>query len=176
MSGTEITSLDALAAGVMPDVEAEVAGVKWEVSTRALPTHGAPPRVVWVPGRDRWEGPQKTPRGGGASGRSLATCHAGVELHCWGADRPAAWALVRSIVRALRRRVGPEPFLRIEAGAWLSVTGAATLGEAYVLAVSVALDVPALPDPPATATPTGAALDATGAAAGDGNLDAGEAG
>lgn len=175
MSVVEIVDLDTLVAQIMPDVIADVPTVAHELSTRALPEHAAPPRIVWVPSRDRWEAGQKRPRGGGSTGKSLATCRAGLEVHCWGASRAAAWTLVKAVVRALRRRLGPEPFLFIEGGMWLA-TGQMTQGEAYALAISVALDVPALPDPPATTTVTAAAIDNTRSTAGDGFTDAGETG
>lgn len=174
MSVVEIVDLDTLVAQIMPDVIAEVPTVAHELSTRALPENASPPRIVWVPSRDRWEAGQKRPRGGGSTGKSLATCRAGLEVHCWGASRAAAWTLVKAVVRALRRRIGPEPFLFIEGGMWLS-TGQMTQGEAYALAISVALDVPALPAP-TTTTITDAALDSTRSTAGDGFTDAGETG
>lgn len=170
----EIVDLDTLVEQVMPDVVAEVPAVMHELSTRALPENASPPRIVWVPSRDRWEAGQKRPRGGGSTGKSLATCRAGLEVHCWGASRAAAWTLVKAVVRALRKRLGPEPFLYLEGGMWLA-TGQMTQGEAYALAISVALDVPALPAP-TTTTITAVATDSTRSTTGDGNVDAGETG
>lgn len=170
----EVVDLQALHDGIMPAVRAEWPAVVSEVTTRGLPTHGSPPRVLWVPSRDRWEAAQKRPRGGGSTGRSLATCRAGVDLHCWGASIALTTQLVQSVVRALRLLAGPEPFLTIDGGAWLTPEGATTEGEAYVLQISVAIDVPALPSPPRTATPTAAAIDTTRSSSGDGNVDAGE--
>jgi hypothetical protein len=174
---TEIADIDGLHAAVMADVVAAIPAAVSEVSTRGLPEYSSPPRVVWVPGDDEWNAPQKRPRAGYASGKSLATCFAAADLHCWGATRTDTWTLVRAVVRALVTRLGgAESSLRIRRGRWIAVTGAMTQGEAYVLSIAVALDVPALPDPPTTATPTSAALSATGAVAGDGYLDAGETG
>jgi hypothetical protein len=174
---TEIATIDGLHAAVMADVIAAIPTATSEVSTRGLPEHGSPPRVIWVPGDDEWGAPQKRPRAGYATGRSLATCVAGVDLHCWGATRNDTWTLVRAVVRALVTRLGgAESSARIRRGRWVAVTGAMTAGEAYVLSIAVALDVPALPDPPTSATPTSAAITATGAVAGDGYLDAGETG
>ena len=175
MSVVEIIDLDTLVAQIMPDVVAEVPTVAHELSTRALPENASPPRIVWVPSRDRWEAGQKRPRGGGSTGKSLATCRAGLEVYCWGASRADAWTLVKAVVRALRKRIGPEPFLYLEGGMWLA-TGQMTQGEAYALAISVALDVPALPDPPTTTPITDVALDSTRSTAGDGFTDAGETG
>lgn len=174
---SEIASIDALHDAIMPAVLTAIPGTTSEVSTRGLPEHASPPRVIWVPGDDEWGAAQKRPRGGYASGKSLATCHAGVDLHCWGATRPDTWALVRAVVRSLVTHLGgAAEVCRIRRGRWIAVTGAATHGEAYVLSIAVAMDVPALPDPPATTTPTSAAIDATGAVAGDGYLNAGETG
>lgn len=173
----DIDSIDALHDAIMPDVVAAIPTATSEVSTRGLPEHASPPRVIWVPGDDEWAAPQKRPRAGYATGRSLATCMAGVDLHCWGATRADTWVLVRAVVRSLVTRLGgADGVSRIRRGRWISVTGAVTHGEAYVLSIAVALDVPALPDPPRTTTPTSAAITATGAVAGDGYLDAGETG
>lgn len=174
---SDIDSIDALHDAVMPDVVVAIPGTVSEVSTRGLPENGSPPRVTWVPSDDEWGAPQKRPRAGYASGRSLATCMAGVDLHCWG-DTPAdTWALVRAVVRSLVTHLGgADAVSRIRRGRWIAVTGAMTRGEAYVLSIAVALDVPALPDPPARTTPTSAAITATGAVAGDGFTDAGETG
>lgn len=174
---TEIATIDGLYDAVMADVVAAIPAATSEVSTRGLPEYASPPRVVWVPSEDEWGAPQKRPRAGYASGRSLATCFAGIDLHCWGATRGDTWTLVRAVVRALVTRLGgADAVSRIRRGRWIAVTGAMTHGEAYVLSIAVALDVPALPDPPTTATPTSAELTPTGASAGDGYLDAGETG
>jgi len=170
----EIVDLSTLHDAVMPDVRGEHPAVISEVSTRAIAFNGAPPRVIWVPSRDRWESAQKRPRGGGSTGKNLQTCLAGVDLHVWGASIPGTWQLVQSVVRALRRRIGPDPFLSINGGQWLATEGLISQGELYVLSISVALDVPALPAP--TTTITDAALDSTRSTAGDGNVDAGETG
>lgn len=173
----EITDLDDLVDAVMPDVVTEVAGTTHELSTRALDEHADAPRIVWVPDGDVWGAPQKRPRGGGSTGRALATVMAGVIVHVWGTDRAQTWALVCAVVRSLKKHCGgAEEFLRIGRGAWQSTQGAMTRGESYQLAVSVAIDVPALPDPPRTAKPTSAALDTTRSTTGDGLTDAGETG
>ena len=161
----------------MPDVVTEVPGTTHDLSTRSIVENNTPPRVVWIPDGDEWGAPQKRPRGGGSTGRALATVMAGVIVHVWGSDRAQTWALVCAVVRSLRRRHGgADEFLRIRRGAWQSPQGATSLGESYQLQVAVAIDVPALPDPPRTAKPTEAALDATRSTTGDGLLDAGETG
>lgn len=174
----ELVDLDGIAAAVMPDVIAEIGGTTYEVTTRYQGVHATPPRVIFTPAQrgDRWEAPQKTPRGGGATGKSLATCFAGVDLHCWGDSREAAWQLVKALARALKKRLGPEPFLFIDGGGWLTPQGATVKGEAYVLQIRAALDVPATPAAPRTATPTQATFDHAHSTTGDGFTDAGETG
>jgi hypothetical protein len=172
---SEIVDLQAAHDAVLPDVRGEWPSVVSEVSTRAIAFNGSPPRIVWVPSRDRWEGAQKRPRGGGSTGKNLQTCLAGADLHVWGASIPETWQLVQSVVRALRRRLGSDPFLSINGGQWLSVEGLTSQGELYVLSISVALDVPELPAR-TTTTITAAAIDNTRSSTGDGNVDAGETG
>lgn len=176
---SKLLTLDELFAAVMPAAILEVPGLaaSSEISTRALPTHSSPPRVVWVPTDDQWTGAQKLPRGGGSTGKSVMTCRAGVHLHCWGADRAATWAIVTALVRSITALYGSSSeVVRFERGGWASTTGATTAGELYVLQINAALDVPALPDPPRTATPTSTPLDASRSSTGDGFTDAGETG
>lgn len=175
-SMAEITCLQDMHDAVMLDVVAQIPGARSVLSTRLQSALEAPPFVVWVPSRDRWTAAQKRPRGGLSSGRSLMTAMAGVDLHCWGSDLTSTWRLVQAIVRASKKLLGPEPFFEFVGGQWLSVEGISAQGELYVLSLAVAIDVPALPDPPTTLRPTGARLDATASVPGDGNLDAGETG
>lgn len=160
----------------MPDVIVEYPACTSDVSTRGISENTSATHVLWAPSVDRWLPPQKTPRGGGASGRSVATRRAGVDLYIRGADVIAVEGLVAAVVRSLRLHGGPEPFITLEPGQWRAPTGAMTAGEMYLLPIAVAIDVPALPDPPRTATPTTAALDTTRSATGDGFTDAGEPG
>jgi len=173
----EIGDLDTLVDAVMPDVVTEVAGTTHDLSTRAIDENADAPRIVWVPDGDQWGAPQKRPRGGGSTGRALATVMAGVIVHVWGIDRAQTWALVCAVVRSLKKHCGgADEFMRIGRGAWQSTQGAMTRGESYQLAVSVAIDVPALPDPPRIVRVTSATVEAPDAVAGDGFIDASETG
>lgn len=174
----EITSLEDLHKTITETVQAEYGAVSVfsTLTTRGLGQHQSAPALVWVPSRDRWGAPQKTPRGGGSTGRALATVQAGVDVQCWGSNLTETWKLVASVARALRKHLGPDPFASVVSGQWLSVEGITTQGEAYVLSLAVALDVPALPDPPPTAHVTAVALDAPSGSAGDGFIEAGETG
>lgn len=147
----DVTIIDDLAEALAASVRIEFPALQHTVSTRALPEHSAPPRLVFVPTRDTWGAPQKRPRGGLSTGRALATVQAGMAVHCWGATRTEAWALVLALVRAVRSIAGPEPWASIGAGEWLG-TGASTHGEAYVLTLTCAIDAADTPPTVATAT------------------------
>lgn len=146
------------------------------ISTREGGRHGSPPRIVWVPSRDRFGGAQKTPRG--ANGRSLITRFAGAQVMVWGAESTnvtsiaATEALVRRLCRALLKTGGPEPYFQLVGGQWEETPGEMALGEAYVLSVAVAIDVPDLTR--STVTIDAVALDPSRSTAGDGLVDAGE--
>ena len=145
------------------------------VSTRETARHASPPRIVWVPSRDRFGGAQKVARS--ANGRSLITRHAGAQIMVWGVEGSgtsiaATEALVRRLCRALFKTGGPEPFLTIGPGAWEETPGEMATGEAYVLSIAVAIDVPDLTRP--TATVEAVAIDPSRSTAGDGLCDAGE--
>lgn len=178
---TAAQHIDDIADAVMPDVVSDFAALypsapalAWDVSTRSLADHGAPPRVVWVPHRDDFQGPQKLPRGGADAQHSLATRVVGVRCVCWGDTIAATEDLVECLVRALLRRAGPSRVgVTIDSGVWVSETGATTLGEGYALAIAFPVDVRARATAGAFATvaPT---LDTAHSTPGDGYVDAGE--
>ena len=177
---TAAQTISDVASAVMPSVVSDFAALypsaptlAWEVSTRAIAEHGAPPRVVWVPHRDDYQGPQKLPRGGADAQRSVATRVAGVRCVCWGESIAAAEALVECLVRHLLVKAGPAGVgVAIHGGQWVDETGAATLGEAYALAITFPVDIrasrtagtrvsvdPALDTTTANPTPGDTALD-----------------
>lgn len=163
------THLSQVVAAVMGRVTAEDATVTWELSQSALPKHGAPPRMIWVPTRDRFTAAQKRP-----GPHSVMTVMAGFSVTLWGTSIDAVETLRERLCRALRAVLGDEPFREATAGAWVADIGATTLGAAYVLTSSVAMDVPRAAAAPATATPTSVTLDTTRSTTGDGFTDAGE--
>lgn len=178
---TVVQHINDLAAAVMPGVVSDFAALypsapalAWEVSTRALAEHGAPPRVVWVPTRDDFQGPQKLPRGGADAQRSLATRVAGVRCVCWGATIAATEDLVECLVRALLRGAGSGRVgVTIDSGVWVSEVGQTGYGEGYALGITFPVDVRAqvTAGEVATVTPT---LDIAHSTPGDGYVDAGE--
>lgn len=177
---TAAQTIGDVASAVMPSVVTDFAALypsapalAWEVSTRALAEHGAPPRVVWVPFRDDFTGPQKLPRGGQDAQRSVATRVAGVRCVCWGESIAAVEALVECLARHLLTKAGPAGVgVTIVDGRWVDETGASTLGEGYALAITFPVDIrasrtagtrvavdPALDITTANPTPGDTALD-----------------
>ena len=177
----DVRHIEDLLAAVMPDVVTDVTGCTSLLTTGdGLTVLAAPPRVVWVPTLDRFEGPQKRPRGGAVTGRSVATRRAGVALHCWAGSITATEDLVAAVVRSLLAHAsGTLDFLAIIDGRWVAA-GATTLGEGYLLNITVAIDVTGraagASDTPHTARPTHVTTDPSGAQTGDGRLNTGETG
>lgn len=173
--------IDDLADAVMPDVVSDFAALypsapalAWEVSTRALAEHGAPPRVVWVPSRDDFQGPQKLSRGGADAQHSLATRIAGIRCVCWGETIAATEDLVECLVRALLRRAGPARIgVTIDSGAWVSEVGQTCLGEGYALSITFPVDIRAQRTA-GTRVSVDPALDTTATTPGDDIVDSGD--
>ncbi|TAK26716.1 MAG: hypothetical protein EPO40_19550 [Myxococcaceae bacterium] len=182
MSRTPFTGLEHFARVVMDRLNADGGEfVQLVVSTRARDWNASPPRIVWCPSRDRFTGAQKVGRS--HNGRSLITRMAGATIDVWGAasapgvvpvvtDMDATEALVARLSRALVKTGGPMPFLDLQGGAWVESPGQNALGDAYVLSIAVAIDVPNLTVP--TVRPTAAVLETPDGTPGDGDVNAGE--
>lgn len=180
---TIIRHISELAAAVMPGVVTDFAAaypsataLAHEVSTRAVSEHGSPPRVVWVPTTDDFQGAQKGPRGGSSAQHSLMTRVCGVSLVCWAATVDATEDLVEMLVRHLARAAGVGAVgITFQRGQWVSEAGHSQLGEGYALSITFPVDVRAqAATPPArpTVTPT---LDTSGTGTpGDGAPDSSE--
>lgn len=146
---TTIQHISELATAVMPGVLADIAAlyptasvVQWAVSSRESTRYGSPPRVVWVPSRDAFEGPQKTPRGGQDGQHSIATRVAGVRIELWGATPEQTEDLLESVVRALLKGGGPSRVgVTIVSGQWIEAPGENALGEGYALAITLPVDI-----------------------------------
>lgn len=177
---TIVQHISELAAAVMPDVGSDfaalhpsAAAVSWEVSTRALPQQGVPPRVTWVPTRDDYGPPEKRTRGGQSTERSLGTRAAGITCECWGTDADATEDLLECLLRHLILKAGPAKVgVSIVSGQWVEQTGASTLGESYALSITMPVDIrasrtagarvvvtPALDTTTANPSPADATLD-----------------
>ncbi len=141
-------------------------GVKWHVGPEWLAAQEAPPRIVWVPSTDAFEGPEihypgaseqafevaqelgwgtvVTPRQQVAQAapevleRPLQQVGAGVEAHIWGKgkDYTQPIALRDLLVNAIRQTAGAA--YQITRGVWPVQTGEAITqyGRVYVLSLS----------------------------------------
>jgi hypothetical protein len=116
-------------------------GVKTMVGPEHLKTHDAPPRVIWVPSRDRYGPPEST----GADPRQLRTRLAGCEVHVWGRDYDATEGLLNLVQAAIHTVAYGCYALETEAG-WLALEGPLqNLGRAYVFHAVFKLPVTAAP-------------------------------
>lgn len=130
---------------------ARLTGVPVLVGKRYLDANGKPPRVVFVPTRDRF-GPAQ--RVGGAQ-PALATRIAGLQVHVWGADVDATEQLAHQVIAALIfgiaqdldvTKIAPKGYRLIDGG-WLEDAWT-NAGEVWV--GNFEFDIPVLP----TALPT----------------------
>lgn len=177
---TTVRHLADLAAAVMPDVASDFAALYPDApalasaeGARELPTLTSPPRAVWVPWRDDFQGPQKRTAGGQSLQHSLGTRVAGVRVVLWAGSITATEDLAECFCRALLRRAGPGATgVSIIAGSWVEDVGQTTLGESYALTLTYPVDIRAQrATPPANATVT-PLLNTSGAGAPtDGVLD-----
>lgn len=177
---TALRHISELADAVMPDVAADFAALypaatalSSTTSTRAAAEHGSPPRAVWIPWRDDYQGPQKRSTGGASLQHSLGTRVAGVRVHLWAGDIAATEDLVECLVRHLLRRGGSGSVgVSVLDGAWVDEAGASQLGEGYVLTISYPVDIRAqAATPPANATVTPQLNTAGAGTQGDGVID-----
>jgi hypothetical protein len=98
-----------------------------------------PPRVVWVPNRERME-PADNP---GSDPRQLATRAAGVQVHVWGSDYDATETLLNQVISAIHNSAQLWGAYKLtgEAG-WLALDGRFTvLGRCYVFEVEFLIPV-----------------------------------
>jgi hypothetical protein len=180
---TAVRHIEDLATPVMAAVAEDFATlypaappVTSSVSTRDLSTHGAPPRVTWVPWRDDFDGPQKRTLGGSHAQHALATRRVGVQIVCWAGDITATEDLVECLVRHLLRLAGTGAVgITVSAGSWVEDIGAATAGEGYSLFISYPVDIRAqAATPPARPTVTPVLNTSGSGTPGDGTLDSTE--
>ena len=155
-----------VAADVMGPVATAVTGLTWEISTRAVPQHASPPRVLWIPQAASYGPPRKD----ASNPRRLYTWRQTVRVMVWAETIAAVEELHVRVVRGLYRQA--HAVMRLGAGQWVDVEGATTLGELYSFLVDFDF---ALADATAsTATIETATADTSSSAAGDGFMDFGE--
>lgn len=136
-----------------------------------LAEHSAPPRVVWVPSDDLFDGGRVLVR----DRFTPLSVRAGFDVHCWGEDLDATRELRRKLLVALHAQGGAS--LQVERARWAFAPDPLTPwladGCAWVVRVTLLEPIPA--DPYATTTVATVALEPfADAAPGDGQLDATE--
>ncbi len=116
-------------------------GVKTQIGPEYLRSHDAPPRVIWVPSRDRYGPPMST----GADPRQLRTRLAGCEVHVWERDYEAVEVLLNLVQAAIHAVAYGCYSIEAEAG-WLALDGPLQhLGRVYVFHAVFMIPVTAAP-------------------------------
>ncbi len=124
-----------------------------------LVTEEAPPRIVWVPTMDRFDGPAK----GGQNPRDIYSVPTGVDIHLWGADAAGtgvegaayrgAMQLRDAVLNAMHAKIRGVGF-SVTQGLHPATDQAVTrYGWLYVLSITVG--IPVVRPVAATATPAG---------------------
>ena len=111
-----------------------------------LRKHGAPPRIVWTPGRRETIGPAAK---GGWNPRPLRTRNAALDAHCWGADLASTEQLLNDVVAAVHAVAhGAYQTPGVE---WFGVDGD-VVKVGFVAVVSFTFEVPIVAPTKTTAT------------------------
>jgi hypothetical protein len=155
-----------VAAAVMTPVVTALPALTWELSTRAVPQHASPPRVLWIPQAGAYAPPRKD----ASNPRRLYTWRQSVRILVWAESITAVEELHTLVVRELHRTA--HAVMRLGAGQWVDVEGATTLGELYSFAVD--FDFAVTEATASTATIDTATADTDTTVAGDGSMDFGE--
>jgi hypothetical protein len=120
----------------------------FDVGADRLMVEGAPPRIVWVPLRERILGPHAQGGDGVTNPRPLRTRHAQVQVRIWGVGSPpsavndlaATEALINHLVAAINA-VGWGAW-DATGGDWSLAQGSTTrLGIVYVLDLEVQIPI-----------------------------------
>lgn len=167
--------LEQVFAGLQTRIETMFPGVTYTQGAKFIASMvEPPPRIVWVRASDEYGPAERTSVTQGAK----LTRSTAVVAHCWADALPdrgldtadaAVEALVDALACAIRLELGADAVPT--AAEWIDPPGA-TSGLACLVAFVVKQPVLAPSVPVARATLT--AFDASGAAPGDGALDAGE--
>ena len=101
--------------------------------------NGAPPRLVWVPGRDSFGPAEK----GGTAPRQLRTRIARFDVHVWGADFEATEALVNDTIAAIYLMTRGS--FELSEGEWVTAGELLAFGAVCILGVSFKIPVTEAP-------------------------------
>jgi len=130
-----ITSIAADMAVEHPTLTSRV-GARWIADNQ-----DPPPRIVWVPGKDGFEGPWNNSQ----EPRQLLTCNTRMVAHVWGAgeagDSFASTEALKNNLLASLYRVA-HGYYQLGAGTWTSEDGRiADAGGLYLLEVAFAIPI-----------------------------------
>lgn len=131
--------------------DASLSAMECELGAEWSDANGAPPRMVWVPSEDSFDGDPK----GGTNPQAIAEGSEGFDAYLWGADYDATRFLRERFVRALHKHcIGSY---RLKRGLWPpSSVGLVRSGRLYVLSFTVL--VPITKPVRSTATPSGVSV------------------
>ncbi len=142
-------SLQQIYDAIMARVAADVPNLQHELGADTVDFHGAPPRVVWVPSTDQYDG---DPKRGARTQPAIYEVSEGFDVHLHGADYDAARDLRDAFLRALHRET--MGCSTPESGEWApGNAGVVRDGRVYVLSIRV--QVPVTQQALQTATPAG---------------------
>jgi hypothetical protein len=144
-------SLQQIYDAIMTRVAADVPGLQHALGADELDAHGAPPRVVWVPSTDQYDG---DPKRGARTQPAIYEVSEGFDVHIHGANYDDARDLRDMFLRALHRETmgSSTP----ESGEWVpGNAGVVRDGRVYVLSIRVQTPVTQQTQALQTATPAG---------------------
>lgn len=110
----------------------------------------SPPRLVWVPSADSYEGAVMNHGNRSGAGRSLRTRAAGVDAHIWGGDFASTEDLITGVIQACQMTVtASSSTYETLSGVWRQ-DGYEAFGFVYML--KLAFKIPVQDMVPTTAT------------------------
>lgn len=130
---------------IVDALAAALPGARVLLGPEHLAAHASPPRIVVVPGRDRFSSPRHGRDAGGKVLPSVRTRTIGLDVHIWGIDYEDVEAMLDALILALDSlgRTSHE----IVSGTWVDSQAAPWLqhGRAYVLLCT--FDAPIVREP-----------------------------
>lgn len=108
----------------------------FHIGPEHIPSHGSPPKIVWVPTSSSYEAPDRI----GGVEQPIHTRLARSQIHVWGQSYEETEALVDAVIRALYKLFGGANY-ELSAGDWLEPPSATVKGRLYLLDVAIRLPV-----------------------------------
>lgn len=129
-------TLTSVIKSIQQQLEDDGIAAPFTVGPENIPSHGSPPRIVWVPTSSSYEPPDRV---GGIS-QPIHTRLARSQIHVWGKDYEETEALTDAVIRALYKNHGGADY-ELTAGDWLEPPSATIKGRLYLLDVAIRLPV-----------------------------------